>query len=147
MGQETMGKKEREKKKLAKKKAKQEKRQQRKEDNNKGKKLDDMMVYLDEYGNLSDTPPDPKAKKVEIDLEDIQLGAAPTDPRELIRKGIVTHFNTDKGYGFINDLRSQESIFFHVNETSEPIAERDKVNFETEKGPRGLQAVRIVKIK
>ncbi len=146
MGQETMGKKEREKKKRQKKKEKAERRLERKENNNKGKDLDDMMVYLDENGNLSDTPPDPN-NKVEISAEDIQLGAAPTDPRELIRKGVVTYFNHDKGYGFINDLKTQQSTFFHINETSEPIGERDKVNFEVEKGPKGLVAVRVVKIK
>ncbi len=146
MGQETMGKKEREKKKRLKKQKKEEQRQQRKENNNKGKGLDDMMVYLDEYGNLSDTPPDPD-NKIEIAAEDIQLGAAPVDPKDLFHKGIVTHFNDEKGYGFINNLKTQQSVFFHINETSEEIKERDKVSFEMERGPKGMIAVRISKIK
>lgn len=145
MGQETMGKKEREKKKRQKKQQKAEKKLERQQNNDKGKKLDDMMAYIDEYGNISDTPPDPE-NKVEIELEDIQLGAAPIDVNTT-RKGVVTFFNHDKGYGFINDLRSQESIFVHINELTEPVNEKDKVNFETAKGPKGLMAVNVVKIK
>lgn len=146
MGQETMGKKEREKKKRQKQKEKAEKRLERKENNDKGKALDSMMAYIDEYGNISDTPPDPK-NKIEIELDEIQLGAAPASAAEVTRKGVVTFFNHDKGYGFINDLRTQESIFVHVNELTEPINEKDKVNFETAKGPKGLMAVNVVKIK
>lgn len=149
MGQETMGKKDREKKKKQKKKDKAEKKLERQENNSKGKGLDDMMAYIDENGNLSETPPDPRKMK-EMKVEDIQLGAAPiipTDPADLIRKGVVKFFNHDKGYGFINDLQSQDSVFVHVNELSEPIAEQDKVTFEVEKGLKGLQAVRVKKDK
>lgn len=147
MGQETMGKKEREKKKRLKKQRKAEDKQERQQNNNKGKKLDDMMVYLDENGNLSDTPPDPTKMK-EMNLEDIQLGAAPVeviDPADLIRKGVVKFFNEEKGYGFINDLKSQESIFVHINNSNEPLKERDKVTFETEQGAKGLVAVNVKK--
>lgn len=145
MGQETMGKREREKKKRQKKQQKAEKKLERKQNNDKGKDLDDMMAYIDEYGNISDTPPDPDSK-VEIELDDIQLGAAPVDANTT-RKGVVTFFNHDKGYGFINDLRSQESVFVHINELIEPVDEKDKVNFETAKGPKGLMAVNVTKIK
>lgn len=147
MGQETMGKKEREKKKRLKKQRKAEEKLERKENNNKGKSLDDMMVYLDENGNLSDSPPDPSKMK-EMNLEDIQLGAAPVeeiDPADLIRKGVIKFFNEEKGYGFINDLKSQESIFVHVNNADGPLKERDKVTFETEQGAKGLVAVNVKK--
>ncbi|MCD6063980.1 MAG: cold shock protein [Flavipsychrobacter sp.] len=144
---ETVGKKEKEKKKAQKKRAKEEKREERKVNNNKGKSLEDMMMYLDENGNLSPTPPDP-AKKVEIELEDIQLGAAKFDPEEDgLRKGVVTFYNEAKGYGFINDLRSQKSIFFHANNCTEPIKERHKVSFEIEQGPKGPTAVKVSVIK
>lgn len=145
MGQETMSKREREKKKRLKKQAKADKKQERKENNDKGKSLDDMMAYIDEFGNISDTPPDPD-NKVEVELEDIQLGAAPVDVNTT-RKGVITFFNHDKGYGFINDLRSQESVFVHINELTEPVDEKDKVSFETAKGPKGMMAVNVVKIK
>jgi cold shock CspA family protein len=147
MGQETAAKKEKEKKKAKERQDKAYKKEQRKANNNKGKSLEDMMAYVDENGNLSPTPPDPTKKKV-INLEDIQLGAARPDAgeaREVIRKGVVTFFNEAKGYGFINDLKSQESVFVHINQLTQPIKERDKVTFETEAGPKGLNAVRVKK--
>jgi cold shock CspA family protein len=147
MGQETAAKKEKEKKKAKERQDKAYKKEQRKANNNKGKSLEDMMAYVDENGNLSATPPDPTKKKV-INLEDIQLGAARPDAgeaREVIRKGVVTFFNEAKGYGFINDLKSQESVFVHINQLTQPIKERDKVTFETEAGPKGLNAVRVKK--
>ncbi|WP_276134790.1 cold-shock protein [Polluticoccus soli] len=144
---ETVGKKEKEKKKAQKKREKEERREERKANNNKGKSLEDMMMYLDENGNLSPTPPDP-TKKFDISLEDIQLGAAIPDPEEDgLRKGIVTFYNEAKGYGFINDLRSQKSIFFHANNALEPIKERNKVSFEIEPGPKGPTAVKVSVIK
>jgi cold shock CspA family protein len=147
MGQETMGKKDNEKKKQKLRKEKDEKREERKLKNNKGKGLDAMMAYVDENGNLSDTPPDPK-KKREVNLESIQLGAArrePIDPSEIIRTGVVTFFNEAKGYGFITDLKSQESVFVHVHQLSETIKEKDKVTFEIEMGPKGASAIGVKK--
>lgn len=147
MGQETMGKKDREKKKQKNKQDKAEKALERKANNNKGKSLEDMMAYVDEDGNISATPPDPRKKRV-INQEDIQLGAAkiePIDPADLIRTGVVKFFNTEKGYGFINDLKSQESVFVHINQLTEALKEGDKVTFETEMGQKGLNAVRVKK--
>ncbi len=143
---ETMGKKEKEKKKAKKKQDKEERKEDRKSNNSKGKSLDDMMAYIDEHGNITSKPPDP-TRKIEINLEDIQLGAAKIDEsaQETIRKGVVTFFNEAKGYGFINDLRSQESIFVHINQLTEPIKEKDKVVFEIERGPKGYNAVRVKK--
>jgi cold shock CspA family protein len=147
MGQETMGKKEKEKKKQKIRKDKEEKREERKLNNNKGKGLDAMMAYVDEDGNISATPPDPKKKRI-INPDTIQLGAAkrePIDPAELIRTGVVTFFNEAKGYGFITDLKSQESVFVHVNQLTEAVKEKDKVTFEIEMGPKGASAVSVKK--
>lgn len=150
MGQETMGKKEREQKKRKKQKEKEERRNERAANNSKGKGIEDMMAYIDENGNISDTPPDPTRKKKEIDTETIQLGAAkrePEDPAERIREGIVSFFNDAKGYGFIADTRSGQNVFVHANNLSEPIKDRDKVTFEIERGAKGPVAVRVKKIK
>ena len=147
MGQETMGKKDREKEKQKNKQDKAEKKLERKANNNKGKSLEDMMAYVDDDGNISATPPDPRKKRV-INQEDIQLGAAkvePIDPADLIRTGVVKFFNTEKGYGFINDLKSQESVFVHINQLTEALKEGDKVTFETEMGQKGLNAVKVKK--
>jgi cold shock CspA family protein len=145
---ETWNKKEREKKKKAIKKEKAERKQERK-DNPESKSFDDMLAYLDENGNLSSTPPDPK-KKVNVKLEDIEIGVpkhVPLSAEELIRKGIVTHFNDSKGYGFIKDLETQESVFVHINSLTEEIKENNKVSFEVEMGPKGANAVNVKIIK
>lgn len=148
MGQETMGKKDREKKKKQKQQEKAEKKDDRKINNSKGKSLNHMMAYIDENGNLSDTPPDPRKSK-EMKLEDIQLGAAkiePIDESEIIRSGSVRFFNHDKGYGFITDLKTQESIFVHSTDLSESIDEKDKVTFEIGKSSKGKKAMNVKKV-
>ena len=142
--QETFSKKEAEKKKIQKRKAKEQRREERKA-NAKSGSLEDMMAYVDEYGNITSTPPDPLKRKA-IKTEDIVLGArnnVKADPADAFRTGKVTFFNDAKGYGFIKDLKSQESIFVHVNSLTEAIKENDKVSFEVEQGPKGLSAVRV----
>lgn len=145
--QETYSKKENEKKRIKKKQDKQEKREERKANAVKGKSLDDMMAYIDEDGNLSSTPPDPRRKKI-VKSEDMQISTprqTATDPADLIRTGIVTHFNDSKGYGFIKDSQTQESIFVHINALDGPLKETDKVTFEVEMGQKGPNAVRVKK--
>ncbi|MEP7373915.1 MAG: cold shock domain-containing protein [Chitinophagaceae bacterium] len=142
---ETWNKKEREKKKQQDKKEKAERKQERRENSKPGKSLDDMLAYLDENGNLSSKPPDPR-KKITINVEDIEIGVRkqePVNPEDLIRKGIVTFFNDAKGYGFIKDTETQESVFVHINSLSEPIKEQNRVTFEVEMGPKGANAVNV----
>ncbi|HET6722554.1 MAG TPA: cold shock domain-containing protein, partial [Chitinophagaceae bacterium] len=125
-------------------KDKAEKMQERKE-NAKKNNFDDMIAYLDENGNLSSTPPDPR-KRVEVKLEDIQIGVpeyVPPTEEELTRKGKVTFFNNEKGFGFIKDMQSQQSLFVHANNLTAPIKENDKVSFEVEMGQRGPMAVNV----
>ena len=146
---ETWNKKEREKKKKANKKEKAEKKQERKENNKDGSSLDNMMAYLDENGNLSSKPPDPR-KKITINAEDIEIGVPkqePINPEDLIRTGIVTFFNDAKGYGFIKDMETQESVFVHINSLTEAIKENKKVTFEVEMGPKGANAVNVKMVK
>jgi cold shock CspA family protein len=145
---ESWNKKEREKKKQQSKKEKAERKQERKDNAKDGKSFDDMIAYMDENGNLVSTPPDP-AKKRDIKLEDIQIGVpkqAEANPEDLIRTGIVTFFNEAKGYGFIRDMETQESVFVHINSLSEPIKENNKVSFEVQMGPKGANAVNVKKI-
>lgn len=141
---ESWNKKEREKKKQKERKDKAEKMQERRE-NAKKNSFDDMIAYLDENGNLTSTPPDPKKRKA-VKLEDIQIGVpkyvAPTQA-ELTRTGKVTFFNTAKGFGFIKDLVSQQSVFVHANDLSQEIKENDKVSFELQMGQRGPMAVNV----
>ena len=143
---ETFSKKEKEKKRLKKAKDKKEKAEDRKSNSGKGKSLEDMMAYIDEHGNITSTPPDP-SKKIKINSEDIQVGIAKREEivQEIVRNGVVSFFNESKGYGFIKDLLSQESVFVHVNGLTEQIKENDKVTFETEQGQKGLTAVKVKK--
>lgn len=142
---ETFGKKEKEKKKLKQRQEKQEKMEERKANAKKGKTLDEMMAYIDENGNLSPSPPDPKKRKV-FNLEDINTGVPPVQTNEdPVRTGIISFFNEAKGYGFIKDLNTQESIFVHANQLSEPVKENNKVRFEVEHGPKGLNAINVKK--
>jgi cold shock CspA family protein len=145
--QETFSKKEREKKKIKQRQDKMEKMQERKANAQKGKSLDDMIAYIDEDGNLSDTPPDPRKRRV-VKQEDIQLSVQVQHAEKAeaaIRKGVVAFFNDDKGFGFINDLATQERIFVHVNQLSTRLKENDKVTFEVERGVKGLSAVNVKK--
>ena len=144
--QETWNKREREKKKQQKKKEKEERKQERKENAGEASKsFDDMLAYIDEYGNISDTPPDPK-KKVKVKAEDIVIGVPKQEDlpeEESIRSGKVTFFNQSKGFGFIKDDKSQESIFVHINNASGELQEHDKVSFEVEMGQRGPSAINV----
>jgi cold shock CspA family protein len=142
---ETWNKKEREKKKQKERKDKREKMQERKEKAKDGKGTDSMIAYVDENGNFSSTPPDPR-KRVDIKLEDIEIGVpkyVPPTEAELTRNGKITFFNNEKGFGFIKDLVSQESIFVHANNLSGQVKENDKVSFEIEMGQRGPMAVNV----
>jgi cold shock CspA family protein len=145
--QETFGKKEKQKKKLKQRQDKSEKMEERKANAKKGKTLDEMMAYLDENGNLSSTPPDARKKKV-FNPDDMQISVPKQEDRvqeDVVRSGVVTFFNQDKGYGFIKDLQTQESVFIHANQLSEPITEKDKVTFEVEMGHKGPSAIKVKK--
>jgi cold shock CspA family protein len=140
----TFSKKEKEKKRLKKSQDKREKAEERKSNFVKGKTLEDMMAYIDEHGNITSTPPDP-SRKLKINSEDIQIAIPKQEDivQEIVRNGIVGFFNDAKGYGFIKDLQSQESIFVHVNALTEPIKEGNKVTFEIEPGAKGPTAVKV----
>jgi len=145
--QDTFSKREREKQRVKKQQDKREKMQERK-GKEKSTRLEDMMAYLDENGNLSNTPPDPKKKKI-FRQEDIIVSVPKLEDRkpDVPRTGVVAFFNTQKGFGFINDSESRERIFVHINELSSPIQENDKVTFMVENGPKGLVATNVSIIK
>lgn len=60
---ETFNKREKEKQRQKEKMEKKERMEERKANAVKGKSLDDMLAYIDENGNITSTPPDPKKKK------------------------------------------------------------------------------------
>jgi cold shock CspA family protein len=146
--QETFNKKEKEKKRLKKRQDKLVTKEERKA-SSQGGSLESMMAYVDEFGNISDTPPDPNVVKKKINASSIEIGIPKRtdEPQETGRQGKVTYFNDSKGYGFIKDLMTQENVFVHVNGLTEEIAENDMVTFEVERGIKGMNAVRVKKFK
>lgn len=146
--QETYGKKEREKKRLKKREEKARRKAERQANSKSGASLDDMLVYVDENGHFTDTPPDP-SKKVKVDAESIVLGIPKKEEQEEedpIREGRVAFFDSSKGFGFITDSENQEKYFVHVTGLIDEIMEGDKVRFELEKGMKGMNAVRVNKV-
>lgn len=143
--QETFSKKEKEKKRLKKRQDKLIKKEERKADS-AGGSLESMMAYVDEYGNITDTPPDP-TKKQKIIASNIEIGVPKREdePEETGRQGKISYWNDSKGYGFIKDLITQENVFVHVNGTLETVKEGDTVTFEVERGQKGMNAVRVKK--
>ena len=143
--QETFSKKEKEKKRLKKRQDKLIKKEERKADS-AGGSLESMMAYVDEYGNITDTPPDPTKKK-KIIASNIEIGVPKREdePEAAARQGKISYWNDSKGYGFIKDLITQENVFVHVNGTLEAVKEGDTVTFEVERGQKGMNAVGVKK--
>jgi CspA family cold shock protein len=65
-----------------------------------------------------------------------------------MEQGTVKWFNNTKGYGFIK-RESGEDVFVHYKSINgdgyKTLNEGDKVEFEVEQGPKGLQAGKVVK--
>ncbi len=147
--QETYNKKEvRDKK--AKKRIEKEKKRLARKDRDSKPSLDDMIAYVDENGQLTSTPPDPNKKKRVIKAENISIsvpkqGDLPV--MDVIRKGVVTFFNDSKGYGFIKDSETKESVFVHINSVIDEIKENNRVTFEIEMGQKGPIAVKVKLLK
>jgi len=144
--QETFNKKDKEKKRLKKRLDKQQKQANRKA-NSQGGGLENMIAYVDEYGQITDTPPNP-ANRTKIDAGSIELGVPKRENVELpaIRKGRVEFFNDSKGFGFIKETDTQEKYFVHINGLIDKIGEGDQVTFEIERGMKGLNAVQVKKV-
>ena len=106
-----------------------------------------LIENIDENGNISSTPPDPKKKKI-YNAEDMQIAIPQQvagEEGDSVRQGVITFFNDAKGFGFIQDLQTQERVFVHINNLSGPIKEKDKVSYEVEMGPKGPSAVNVKK--
>ncbi len=144
--QESFSKREKEKKKQKKKEEKLKRKEERKA-NSEGGDLDNMIAYVDEYGNITDTPPEDNPKKEEIKAEDIVIGVPKKTEEELdpVHKGVLQNFNSSKGFGFAVSHKDNESYFVHISDMEDEIMEGDKITFELAKGDRGLKAVKMKK--
>ncbi|NJN27451.1 MAG: cold shock domain-containing protein [Cyclobacteriaceae bacterium] len=58
-------------------------------------------------------------------------------------KGRVKFINEDKGFGFIKPAGSGEDVFVHSSGLIDEICENDKVEFDLEKGKKGMNAVNV----
>jgi len=62
-------------------------------------------------------------------------------------QGTVKFFHDRDKYGFIQVEDQDDDIFFHITNVEEDsIAEDDEVEFETEEGDKGLEAVNVTKV-
>ena len=62
-------------------------------------------------------------------------------------QGIVKFFNEAKGFGFIRPTNSNEDLFVHSSGLIDNIRENDKVEFEQERGKKGMNAVKVRAIR
>ena len=57
--------------------------------------------------------------------------------------GTVKFFSNARGYGFITPDDGSKDVFVHVNGLTDEIREGDKVTFDVEEGPKGLNAINV----
>ncbi|MCF6359689.1 MAG: cold-shock protein [Cyclobacteriaceae bacterium] len=60
-----------------------------------------------------------------------------------MNNGTVKFFNNAKGFGFITPDDGSKDVFVHKNDLDVEITEGDKVSYEVEEGPKGLNAVNV----
>jgi CspA family cold shock protein len=58
-------------------------------------------------------------------------------------QGTVKFFNEAKGFGFIKPTNSNTDIFVHSSGLIDEIRENDKVEYEEERGKKGMNAVNV----
>jgi CspA family cold shock protein len=80
---------------------------------------------------------------------DLAASTAVSTPKEVHRMatGTVKWFNDAKGFGFIVQDNGGPDVFCHhtaiMADGFRTLAEGQKVEFETKKGPKGLQAANV----
>ena len=60
-----------------------------------------------------------------------------------MKEGKVKFFNVTKGFGFITPNDGSADIFVHQSGLIDRIKDNDEVQFETERGKKGVNAVRV----
>lgn len=58
-------------------------------------------------------------------------------------EGTVKFFNNAKGFGFITPEEGNKDVFVHVNGLVDEINEGDRVSYDVEESPKGLNAVNV----
>ena len=57
--------------------------------------------------------------------------------------GTIKFFNETKGFGFITPDAGGKDVFVHKTGIKEPIREGDKVNYDVEESPKGLNEINV----
>jgi CspA family cold shock protein len=60
-----------------------------------------------------------------------------------MKTGTVKFFNSMRGFGFIKVDETGEELFVHKSDINGTIRENDAVEFEIQKGKKGLNAVNV----
>jgi len=63
--------------------------------------------------------------------------------KQIMASGTVKFFNNTKGFGFITPDDGGKDLFVHVSGLKDEIRDGDKVVFEVENSPKGLNAVDV----
>lgn len=129
----TFKKKELAKRKQQKLQEKQERREQNKAQNNKGKSLEEMYAYVDEFGNIVDTPPTETYKFKPEDLE------RPKDSEDEFLLGRVSYYNETGHYGFIRDNETRETVYFNDTLAGKILSLHQNVRYKYTRTRQGNQ--------
>ena len=57
--------------------------------------------------------------------------------------GTVKFFNNSKGFGFITPEDGSKDVFVHLNGLIDEINEGDKVSYDVEETPKGMNAINV----
>ncbi len=135
--QQTFRKKEIAKKKLQKRKEKEDRKANRGEQNDKGKALEEMFAYVDEFGNISSTPP---VNKYEFKEEDLVR----QEVEDEYAFGKVSFYNEIGQYGFIRDNETRESVYFNFKILGFALQQDQKVKFKSISNKQGKQVTEVI---
>ncbi|HEX4886661.1 MAG TPA: cold-shock protein [Luteibaculaceae bacterium] len=64
-----------------------------------------------------------------------------------MQEGTVKFFNEVKGFGFITPADGSGDVFVHTTGLKTNVRDNDRVTYEVERSPKGLNAVNVRKVQ